>query len=78
MVGDGEEVPMIELLRSDDPVLLSFATSLLAEAGIAHHVADRHVSLIGGSIGDLLPRLLVDRERYDDAARLLADAGVDV
>ena len=67
---------MIELLRSDDPVLLSFATSLLAEAGIAHHVADQHVSLIGGMIGDLTPRLLVDRDRCDEATQLLTEAGV--
>jgi len=69
---------MIELLRSNDPVLLSFATSLLADAGIAHNVADGHMSTIEGSIGALPRRLMVDRDRYDDAQQLLTDAGVTV
>lgn len=69
---------MIELLRSNDPVLLSFATSLLVDAGIEHNVADSHMSVIDGSIGALPSRILVARDRYADARCLLADAGVPI
>jgi len=67
---------MVELLRSNDPVLMSFAASLLDDAGIEHEVADSHMSVIEGSIGALPSRLLVARDRYEQAHRLLADAGV--
>ncbi|HCT77808.1 MAG TPA: hypothetical protein DGT23_14700 [Micromonosporaceae bacterium] len=33
---------MRELIRSNDPVLISFATSLLTDAGIQHTVTDTH------------------------------------
>jgi hypothetical protein len=69
---------MIELLRSNDPVLVSFVTSLLLDAGIEHNVADSHMSVIEGSIGALPGRILVPESRYNDAARLLADAGVPI
>jgi len=69
---------MVELLRSNDPVLMSFAASVLAEAGIAHQVADTHMSVIEGSIGALPARILVAEHRYDDARGLLADAGVPI
>lgn len=69
-------VGVMELLRSNDPVLMSFAVSVLADAGIEHSVADAHMSVIEGSIGALPSRLLVAEERHDDACRLLADAGI--
>jgi hypothetical protein len=69
---------MIELLRSNDPVLVSFVTSLLLDAGIEHSIVDTHMSVIEGSIGALPSRILVTHEQYDDACRLLADAGVTI
>lgn len=67
---------MVELLRSNDPVLMSFVRSLLLDAGIEHSVADAHMSVIEGSIGALPSRLLVAQDQYSDAHRLLVDAGV--
>lgn len=67
---------MAELLRSNDPVLISFATSVLADAGIEHSVADSHMSVIDGSINAVANRILVGDERLDEARGLLADAGV--
>lgn len=67
---------MMELLRSNDPVLISFVASLLRVAGIEHTVADQHMSVIDGSIGALMARILVAEEQHGDASRLLADAGV--
>ncbi|HEY7592798.1 MAG TPA: DUF2007 domain-containing protein [Actinophytocola sp.] len=69
---------MAELLRSNDPVLVSFATSLLADAKIPHSVADAHMSTIDGSINAITNRILVADDRLDDARELLADAGVAV
>ena len=69
---------MIELLRSNDPVLMSFVGSLLEDAGIEHTVADTHMSVIEGSIGALPSRVLVAEDRYGEACQLLAEAGVTI
>ena len=42
---------MRELLRSNDAVLISFAQSVLRQAGIDSFVADQHMSVVEGSIG---------------------------
>ncbi|HEX2256921.1 MAG TPA: DUF2007 domain-containing protein [Afifellaceae bacterium] len=67
---------MDELLRTNDPVLLSFVGTLLDEAGIAHTVADQNMSVIEGTIGILPRRILVVAEELDQARRLLAEAGL--
>lgn len=67
---------MIEVLRTNDPVLLSFAEALLRDARIEAVVLDTHMSVVEGSLG-ILPRRIVVRR--DDAARaldLLAAAGI--
>ncbi|HET9142140.1 DUF2007 domain-containing protein [Actinophytocola sp.] len=69
---------MIELMRTNDPVLISFATSVLDDAGIAHSVADGFMSAIDGSIGAIQRRIMVAEDRRDDARALLTDAGVTV
>ncbi|WP_156756967.1 putative signal transducing protein [Actinokineospora pegani] len=65
---------MRELIRSNNAVLLSFAASLLAEAGIDHHLAHSHDAMLEGSIGVVQQRLLVAPDRYDEAHKLLVDA----
>ena len=65
---------MLELIRSNDPVLLSFVGSLLKDSGIEHFLADGHMSVLDGSIGAIPRRMLVDAERIDEARRLLRDA----
>jgi Putative prokaryotic signal transducing protein len=69
---------MIQLIRSNDPVLMSFAVSVLRDAGIEHTLADANISVIDGSIGAVQSRILVVEDRYDEAVRLLSDAGVAV
>ena len=69
---------MIELLRSNDPVLVSFVTSLLLDAKITHSVADSHMSVIDGSINAVANRVMVAEDEYDAARDLLADADVAV
>lgn len=65
---------MIELMRSNDPVLISFVKSLLRDAEIEHFVADEHMSILDGSIGALPRRVMIDEEQVDQARRLLRDA----
>lgn len=67
---------MDELLRSNDPVLLSFVGALLTEAEIGHWIADLHMSVAEGSIGILPRRILVARDRLAEARRLVAAAGL--
>ena len=67
---------MHELIRTNDPVLLSFAESLMKYAGIHCFVADQAMSILEGSLGMLPRRFLVDEERADQARRILVDAGL--
>ena len=67
---------MYELIRANDPVLLSFAESLLRDAGIGCMIADQSMSILEGSLGMLPRRLLVDQERSEEARALLTDAGL--
>jgi len=64
-----------ELLRSNDPVLLSWAEAMLAGASIEAVVLDAYTSIIEGSIGAIPRRLMVDDDDYATARRLIADAG---
>ena len=67
---------MHELIRTNDPVLLSFAESLMKDAGIHCLVADQAMSVLEGSLGMLPRRFLVEEERADRARRILIDAGL--
>jgi hypothetical protein len=64
---------MEEVFRTNDPVKLSFAEHLLAEAGIEYFVADRHISAIEGNIGAFPRRILVPEEHSVRARAALAE-----
>ncbi|BBK38151.1 hypothetical protein STAQ_32290 [Allostella sp. ATCC 35155] len=66
---------MVELLRTNDVVRLSWLSALLADAGIGAIVLDGHASLMEGSIGAIQRRLMVDAGDLTAARRLLAEAG---
>lgn len=72
----GAVVAMKELIRSNDPVLVSFVSALLKEAGIAFTVLDANMSVMEGSIGVLPQRVLVEEISVDKARTLLTEAGV--
>lgn len=63
-------------MRTNNPVTISFAESLLNEAEIVHFVADQHMSIVEGSLGILPKRIMVDGERLTEARRLMQDAGL--
>ncbi|MSP67145.1 MAG: DUF2007 domain-containing protein [Alphaproteobacteria bacterium] len=66
---------MVELLRTNNPVRLSFLVALLADSGIEGIVLDMHTSVLEGSISALPRRLMVHDEDAGPARRLLAAAG---
>ena len=65
---------MAELVRTNDPGLLSVIEGLLAEAKIPHHVADRDMSVLQGSMLLIQQRVLVPDEREAEARALLVEA----
>ncbi|GJD50274.1 hypothetical protein OPKNFCMD_3012 [Methylobacterium crusticola] len=67
---------MIELIRTNDLVLIGFAESLLEGAAIPVLVADRHISGMEGMIGAFPRRLLVPEDHALQARRILTDAGL--
>jgi len=68
--------PMRELLRTNDLVLLSYASHVLEEEGITAYVFDGHMSVMEGSIGALPRRLMVEEEDFDAAAVALGNAAI--
>jgi hypothetical protein len=66
---------MIELLRTNDVVLISAIEALLKEARIYFFVADQNMSALEGSLGFLPRRIWVAEDEADRARRLLREAG---
>lgn len=66
---------MKELLRTGDPVRLSWVTALLAGDGIEAVVFDTHMSFAEGSIPAIQRRVMVADDDFDAAWLLLAEAG---
>jgi Putative prokaryotic signal transducing protein len=64
---------MKELLRTDNPVRLSYLQMLLAEAGIDCVVLDANTGALLPS--GILPRLMVAEDAFEEARRLLEEAG---
>ena len=72
------------VLTTNNPVELGWAEAVLASAGIAAEVFDRHASVVEGSISAIPRRLMVadaDHARAEDvlatARAELGDAGPD-
>ncbi len=64
------------IVKSNDPTLVSFVTSLLTDAGIRVFEWDSNMSVVDGSIGILPRRLMVPDEDHDAACRVLREAGL--
>ena len=65
-----------ELIRVNDPVLLSAVGALLDGAGIHYLVLDQNMSVIEGSLGILPRRIMVDEDNVVAARRVIVDAGL--
>ena len=67
---------MKELVRTNDPVIISFIEALMRDAGIGFMVADQNMSVLDGSLGILPRRILVEEDELERARAILADAGI--
>ena len=67
---------MLELVRTNDVVIISLIGTLLTDSGIHHLVLDQHMSVLEGSIGMIARRIMVSKDQNNTARRLLKDAGL--
>ena len=65
---------MKAVLKTNNPVLLTFAANVLAQEGVEHVVFDENASIMDGSIGLMPRRLMVLDEDFAQAERLLKAA----
>ena len=64
---------MRELLRTNDPTVIAYATAILEGEGIDVFQMDVHMSVLEGSIGILPRRLMVRDGDHFRAAAILRD-----
>ena len=69
---------MIELLRTNDPVLISFVQATLADAGIEAVVLDTHASILEGSASAIPRRIMVMDEDLETAKQILETRGTEL
>ena len=65
---------MVELVRTNDPAMISVVEGLLLGEGVPYQVADRNMSVLEGSIGVIQVRILVPEDREEQARELLTEA----
>jgi hypothetical protein len=68
---------MIAVIKSNNPVTLSYARSILNDAGIDCYVADTHASIIEGSIGAIPQRVMILEDDVKEARKALSEAGLE-
>ncbi len=69
---------MKELLRSTDPTVIAFATTLLRGEDIECFEFDVNISNLYGGI-DIFPRrMMVRADEYDRAVRVMRDNDIEV
>ena len=65
---------MQEILRTNDPILISYVRSLLIDAGIESVEFDSHIANLEGSVSAIPCRLMVIDADVDRALSILADS----
>ena len=68
---------MRAVLKSTDPVVISYASDILSQEGIESVIFDTHASVMDGSMGFLPRRLMVLDEDFARAETLLREAVPD-
>ncbi|MCZ6861063.1 MAG: DUF2007 domain-containing protein [Alphaproteobacteria bacterium] len=66
---------MKEIVRTNDPVVISWMISVLAEQGIEAFVLDAHTSVLEGTAGAIPRRLMVIDEDLASARAVIEAAG---
>lgn len=67
---------MVELIRTNDLVLISLVEAILTGERITYFLADQHMSAVEGSVGFLPRRILVAEAEVVRARRVLREAGL--
>jgi hypothetical protein len=65
---------MQEILRTNDPILISYVRSLLMDAGIESVEFDSHIANLEGGVSAIPCRLMVIDADVDRAVSILADS----
>ena len=68
---------MAELVRTNDPALISVVEGLLQSTGVPYQVVDRNMAIIEGTIGVIQVRILVPDDYEELARELLTEAELD-
>jgi len=66
------------LLRTNDLVLISYVSHLLAEAGINFEIFDNYISAVEGSIGAFPRRVMVPEDEFEAARRVLGNVAITI
>lgn len=69
---------MLEVIRSNDPTVIAFASALLTGEDIEVFELDVHMSVLEGSVGVLPRRLMVRRPDAFRARAILRDNDLTV
>jgi hypothetical protein len=69
---------MVELLRTNDMVYLSFVRHMLNEEGIDHLLLDEHMSAVEGSINAIPRRIVVAENMLKCAQKLLSNHSLTI
>ena len=69
---------MIELLKTNDPVLISFVEATLADARIEALVLDTHASILEGSASAIPRRIMIMDEDLETAKQILKTRGAEL
>ena len=67
---------MRELARTNDIVLISVVSAIFESENIAYLIADQFMSVLEGSTGFMLRRIMVVEDDLPQARRLLEEAGL--
>lgn len=67
---------MVELLRTNDIVLISYVRTLLEDEQIRSFELDTHASIMDGSVAMVQRRIMVDNEDEPRARQLLKAEGL--
>ena len=67
---------MVEILRTNDMVLISVIESILTAERVSYFVADQNMAAVEGSLGFLPRRIMVDAREADRARRMITEAGL--
>ena len=67
---------MKDLIRTNNPALISYVEALLKQLDIRYFIADQAISSTEGSIGMFPKRIMVSAEHLAKARQLMIDAGL--